>query len=376
MKFANEYKVVERIQRELNSTRYACTALEALSRGSSNYMFRGVLATPLDDGTTEVVVKHTEGYSAAYPELPMAPSRCFVEKESLEALSTLPPTLGPCTVRTPKLLHFNPEGHTQVLEYLPASVDLKNYVLKHFSATRDAARRTPCRELGSSIGTWLRSFHEWVTLREQHVIRDIAVNNKAMQKQMYELYFERLVDTIINYPTILEKARHIFEDVRDDEAQRLRDPDHLQVIHGDLWTGNAILLDAPLRRGAQVFIIDWEFCQLGSPAKDLGLMVAELYQLYFYKGIEDAKWLIEGLVRGYGNIDDELAFRTAIHIGAHLISFGSNTKEWGTERQIEESVRIGMDLIVHAWHEDRGWFEAGDMACLFVGRDHHHSAAG
>lgn len=76
MKFANEDKFAERIQRELNNTRYACTALESLSRGSSNYMFKGILADPLDDGTTEVAVKHTEGYVAASPELFMAPSRC------------------------------------------------------------------------------------------------------------------------------------------------------------------------------------------------------------------------------------------------------------------------------------------------------------
>lgn len=124
-----------------------------------------------------------------------------------------------------------------MLEYLAGSVNLKTYILKHLEATRDAARQTPCTELGSSIGTWLRSFRYWVTLPEQHVMRDIAVTNKAMQKQTHELYYERLVDTIVDYPVILENARNIFEDIRDDEAQRLRDPDHLQVIHGDFWTG-------------------------------------------------------------------------------------------------------------------------------------------
>lgn len=140
--------------------------------------------------------------------------------------------------------------------------------------------------------------------------------------------------------------------------------------------GSAILQDAPLKMGTQVFIIDWEFCQLGSPTMDLGQMVAEIYQLYLYMDIEDAMWLIEGLVRGYGYIDDKFAFRTAIHIGTHLISFGSRLKEWGTETQIQESVRIGMGMIEHAWHEDRDWFEAGDLACLFVGRDQHDFAVG
>lgn len=68
-------------------------------------------------------------------------------------------------------------------------------------------------------------------------MREIAETNKAMQKKKYELYYERLVDTIVEYPSILEAARQTFEDVRDEEAERLRDPVHLQVIHGDLWTG-------------------------------------------------------------------------------------------------------------------------------------------
>lgn len=139
---------------------------------------------------------------------------------------------------------------------------------------------------------------------------------------------------------------------------------------------SAILRDVPLKKGESVFIVDWEFCQLGVPSMDLGQMLSELYQLYIYRDIEDAKWIMEGLVAGYGYRDDEFAFRTAIHMGAHLISFGSRWKEWGTETQIQEGVRIGRELIVRAWHEDRGWFEAGDLACLFVGRDQHHFAVG
>lgn len=76
MKFENEDKFAEKIQLELKNTRYACSALEPLSRGSSNFMFKGTLAKALEDGTTEVAVKHSEGFVAACPQNSMATSRC------------------------------------------------------------------------------------------------------------------------------------------------------------------------------------------------------------------------------------------------------------------------------------------------------------
>ncbi|KAK4216709.1 kinase-like domain-containing protein [Rhypophila decipiens] len=346
MEFAYGEQFADTIQRELAGTRYACTALEELSRGSSNYTFEGILTTPLDDGTAQVVVKHTQDHRAASPEVFMPPSRCLVEKESLEVLTTLPPTPGPCIVRAPKLLYFIPKSNTQVLEFLPDSVDLKYYMLKHFSAPNDASKKPLCDALGHSIGTWLRSFHQWATLPGQNVLRDIAETNKAVQKHHCERFYERLVDIIADYPSILEEERGILETIRDEEVAALRNPDQLQVVHGDFWTG-----------------------KYGSPTMDLGRMIAELYQIYFFMGIKEARWLITAIINGYGHIDDKFAFRTAVHIGARMINFGTLAGDLVPETRLQRGIRMGREMIVHARREDRGWFEAGDLACLFAGRD-------
>jgi len=68
-------------------------------------------------------------------------------------------------------------------------------------------------------------------------MQDIARSNEAMQRLKFKLYYERLVETIDDYPSILEGTRRTFEEIRNQEAERLKDPKHLQVIHGDLWTG-------------------------------------------------------------------------------------------------------------------------------------------
>ncbi len=125
--------------------------------------------------------------------------------------------------------------------------------------------------------------------------------------------------------------------------------------------------DKPLQKGLEtpVFIVDWESCQLGLRPLDLGQMIAELYELSLFKDIDEGKWLIEGFAAGYGQIDDDFAFRTVLHTGTHLVCWGSRVPGWGTETQVQQVVGIGKELIVRAWRRDRAWFEAGDLACLF-----------
>jgi hypothetical protein len=106
-------------------------------------------------------------------------------------------------------------------------------------------------------------------------------------------------------------------------------------------------------------------CELGVRALDLGQMIAEMYELTLFKHMEEGKWLIDGFMTGYGEIDDVLAFRTAIHIGTHLICWGSRVPNWGTEEQVREVVKKGKDLILGAWHKDRSFFEASDLSSLF-----------
>ncbi|KAJ2971824.1 hypothetical protein NUW58_g9309 [Xylaria curta] len=150
-------------------------------------------------------------------------------------------------------------------------------------------------------------------------------------------------------------------------AKELEDESRLQVIHGDFWTGNVLLPDSPIREGddINVFVIDWEMSQIGVPNLDLGQMVAELYELKLYKNITAGLWIAQGFLEGYGAVSDDFAFRTAIQVGAHLISFGTSVQGWGTPEQVEEVARVGRDVIVHAWQKDREWFRRGDLACLF-----------
>jgi len=97
-------------------------------------------------------------------------------------------------------------------------------------------------------------------------------------------------------------------------------------------------------------------------------MFAELYELKLFKDIDAGIWLIESFMRGYGEIEEELAFRTVIHVGTHLICFGSGVKGWGSEEQVRGVVEMGRRLVVAGAERKRGELEEmgeGVWRCLF-----------
>lgn len=102
-----------------------------------------------------------------------------------------------------------------------------------------------------------------------------------------------------------------------------------------------------------MFIIDWELSHLSSIAFDIGQMLAELYELKLFKDIDAGTWLMESFMLGYGKIHDELAFDIAIHMGVHLIVWGSRVEGWGTKEQIERVVEVGRNWVVAGWARDK-----------------------
>jgi hypothetical protein len=114
-----------------------------------------------------------------------------------------------------------------------------------------------------------------------------------------------------------------------------------------------------------VFVIDWETSQLGVSNIDTGQMIADLYRLWLCKKLPTALWIMQGFCNGYGPVNEAHALRTAIHIGVHLIARGSIDDSLGSPKDMEEVARVGRDITVNGFQENRAWFEAGDLSCLF-----------
>ncbi|CAI7646087.1 unnamed protein product [Penicillium pancosmium] len=335
----------DQISQSLLPTSFACSSLSRLSGGTANYVYRGTLS----GSTKSIIIKHTKGHSASNPDFKIDSKRCHFEVAILRALSGLPPySEAGVTVKAPELLHFDAETDTQIVEDLPDSVDLKTFLLSNVSSD---VSKASAEAVGRALGSWLRSFHDWGNSKDQLGCKATLGENESMKQLKFW-------------------SRDVFEQVRDFAATELTKENHddgFGIIHGDFWTGNVLIPNVAIGShfDTTLFVVDWELAQIGSRALDLGQMIAELYETKLFKEVEAGVWIIEGLLQGYGGLSDEMAFRTAIHVGVHLICWGSRVPGWGSKEQIEEVVKIGNDMVIGGWAKDKQWFESHELGFFF-----------
>ncbi|KAI1802086.1 kinase-like domain-containing protein [Daldinia bambusicola] len=361
---AEQEAVVSNILQELSETPYACSSLIRLTNGTTNFVYRGELVHPIRadseySNTKEtVIIKYCTDFAAINKDFSLDASRAFYEESMLHALNNFPSSTA--AVKAPQLYLFIRGANIQVLEDFRATIDLKNILVSPTANTIFTA--STAASIGYNVGSWLRSFHTWASSpnTELKAIGD----NQPMRKLKYA----------ITYDSFLKGHRDILEEVQDAatrEFERTSGDDdwgkHWGFIHGDFWTGNT-----QNSGDAKLFIVDWEFVQFGHRAYDIGQMVGDLYERKHFFQTNCVLTAIEGFIQGYGELDDELAFRTAIHAGVQLIG-------WYTRRaptaplqfpieKVTDAMRIGRDWIVKGWQMDRDYFQNSPLAPLFTGR--------
>ncbi|CAG8894223.1 unnamed protein product [Penicillium salamii] len=337
-------EIHDEIAKELSQTEFACSTLTRLSGGTANFVYRGTLASTGDS----IVIKHAKEYLASNENFKLDITRCDHEIAILQALDSLPAhRQDNVTVKTPRMLYANPKTHTQVLEDLPNS--------------------TSALGIGRALGSWLRSLHTWSAEKKQGASENFRRDNIPMQQLKFYANYTLLIESVDNFPALLGDCRSLFEEIRDLAAVELEKDDHTNehgVIHGDFWTGNVLVQNDS--NATTLFIVDWELSQVGARALDLGQMIAELYETKLFKNLDNGLQIIQGFTKAYGPINDGMAYRTAIHVGVHLICWGSRVPGWGSQEQVEEVVKVGRDIIVHAWKKDKTWFREGQLGSLFA----------
>ncbi|KAJ4269839.1 hypothetical protein NW762_001508 [Fusarium torreyae] len=363
-----------KVQKALKDTRFETSALQKLPGGSVNFIYLAKLLKPLDDGTSEVLVKHGEPYMASKPDFALPPLRCSLEVESIKILSgnskfgkSDSADAHDFVVRTPNFFYIDEESSTQIQELVPNGIDLKGYILEHYGAPTPESFEPQCRKIGKALGRWLKGFTEWSAKTSEH--RELASTNEFGQEIRHMVNYSWLYSRMKEYPSVLGDVEDVFQQVEHMAAAERKEASKHQIIHGDFWPGNIVLPNVPIQESTPVemLVIDWELTQPGLPSVDFGEMIAEMYALWLYKSITAGLWMMEGFVEGYGKISEDFAFRTAIQTGTHLLCVTTDGAKWGTPEQLEKVVGVGRDIIVHAWKKDRAWFEKGDLTCLFKG---------
>ncbi|KAL7917507.1 kinase-like domain-containing protein [Trichoderma austrokoningii] len=360
----NSEEIKDAVRKELEGTKYAVSSLTPLSGGTANFIYHARLRKPLSGGVSEVVLKHGEAYVALHPDFKLEMVRCSIEEEGLRLLSNFPAIISsPYEVGIPKLYHFNSQTSTQIQEYLPSATNLKHYALTYFQGSSTATTKSQCLQLGQSLGTWLRRFHSWSDQPDNQSLHNLFAKNTAMRNIKKAINYDQLLGRLSMFPTILQEHKETLQQIVAMTTAELGDESKLSVIHGDFWTGNILIPNAPLGSGQTVPIrvIDWEMAQVGVRAEDLGQVIAELWQLKLYKNIDASSWIIQGFVSGYGKVDTDFMFRVLIHVGAHLICIGSTTPGWGTPDQGHDIAKAGRDVLLNAWRKDAKAFQGHDL---------------
>ncbi|KAL1854448.1 hypothetical protein VTK73DRAFT_8745 [Phialemonium thermophilum] len=381
-----------RVLQFLADTPYACSSIAPISGGSVNFVFRGLLCEPqtLPRSTTQdaspeaaartVVIKHGAGFLFANRDFQLDVTRCFYEETMLHALNDFSSTTA--NITTPRLLLFDPKTSTQVLEDIPDATDLKSFLLQH------ANSQSPARPLGAraaasigyGLGSWLRSLHDWSSGTVQENLRNQLARNAGMRElkcRVTDVAFQTLLE---NFPDLLDGRAPTLERVRhwmreDFEKPVLKTADGLEwgVIHGDFWTGNVLLPVQTSRSPVRLVVIDWEFAQIGHRAYDLGQMVGDLYERHHFHSVDSSLAILGEFVRGYrgsdGSLSDELAFRTVIHAGVHLIGRFTRRPPNGRladpQDKLSGAMGLARDWILKGWERDREWFGRSALAPLF-----------
>ncbi|OAQ98615.1 hypothetical protein LLEC1_02086 [Akanthomyces lecanii] len=379
-------RLIASIVHELSATPYACSELEPLPSGTTNFTYRGHLATalPRTDEQT-VIVKHTTSYAALNKDFPIDVSRCLFEVYALRALNSFPP-VEPASgdsfaALSPRLYHFNSAANIQVLQDIRGVWDLKE-ILDAPSA--DAlVSQTQIADVGRAAGAWLRRFHQWAVEPAQQSLAQEVVRNGGMRKLKCRVTCDSFIGVLENFPDIYEPhatTLSLFRNMAQQEFQRqpgLTDEDDgWGVIHGDFWSGNILVPSSIMTpagvadNGKRIAIIDWESCQFGPRAFDIGGMLGDLCERHHFKGVKATLSVMEGFIAGYGPIGDASAFRVAMHAGVFLITW-YNRRAPGSPlpaplEVARAAMALGVQFIVRGWEKDKAWFKEGIFATLFT----------
>lgn len=150
-------------------------------------------------------------------------------------------------VSTPKTFFYDEQRHIQVIEDLQPAIDLAGIL------TLKSNAQLPIPDydtLGSTLGSWLRAFHDWAQAPAQLDLQERIAQNKSSQELKWRTTYDTIVSIAESFPTISKEDMDVLAAVRnrafheyqqqmqmttseDREAHR----EGLKLIHGDFWTG-------------------------------------------------------------------------------------------------------------------------------------------
>lgn len=156
------------------------------------------------------------------------------EKLMIETLSERQPTKHErFIVRTPKFLSAHELPFTMLIEDMPGSLTVKEYLSRYSESILPGV----AKDLGISIGKWLRDYHRWLNGEDEKamIIKQKLKGNQPMVEAREQLYIGAYRDAMKVFPQVSWPRNGQLEQIEQDIKKTCREGG--SAIHGDFWTG-------------------------------------------------------------------------------------------------------------------------------------------
>ena len=216
-----------------------------------------------------IVIKQALDALRVAPNVRLDVSRIVKERDALcwfsETLGELDAGRGGWRLGVPRVHAFCEASHALVMEHVPALCDLDGW----------RAPLPDVEDVLATLGHAIACVHG-VSASSPHAARWRVQFAQPEVQRVREMVQYRAIHTW------LEEARHVVS-IEPSSLARVRvEMEHVSEVFsrpgacltmGDLWL-RAVLLEPPARRAS---LIDWEFVHWGSPAQDVGHLLAHVW---------------------------------------------------------------------------------------------------
>lgn len=337
---------VEGILEYLASTPYAATSATRLQGGSSGFIYRAVLKSPLSRGAETVVIKHVEGYASASKQWKISTTRMDFEREAIDVISKSSLISSESIIQLPTVLHYDVDTCTLIMKDLGNLPSVKSYTSK----TSDNAS-----EIGRALGTFLASLHVW-SLSQPEVLKRFQ-ENESSRRLSAAVHYGRLDAVAKQFGHDDERIKEIADKYSD---QVMTSNEVLTI--GDFWTGNVLVQDSPFR----LYVLDFELCKPGPCAFDVGQFAAEAYTISLYRNFDGGNTLVSEFFKAYKALRPEInPADVAVKLGQHLVVITPAVGWTDDQELLQQTVDEGVELVLHGANGDTEWLEQSVVRDLY-----------
>lgn len=325
----------DQLREFLKSKDIPCAGEIALLEAGSGYVFR--ITTPLGQRR---IIKHTENYLRATPEVKIQGGRLRAEAAALQRLRGILPKDE--VVRIPEIHHWFKKKN--VIEMQDGGMET---LAKVYRSDRDVDMAA----VGHRLGTWLARLHK-TTGGAEKCSNCRSIFSSDLQLDMAMITYRLLPSFLLEFgydPAVGNRIIQRFG------MKRIK-KDSECFIHADFCPGNIVVSDPePNVQGEtglpSLTVIDWELARIGNSAIDVGHFMAHAWLLDLYgagkNGAEGDKGLTSGFVSAYfteRRLGERFRKRAAVHFAVQLI-YHAPACDWMSESSTEEAAKFAYTVL-------------------------------